>query len=210
MLTKTDADSSKTKDNSSSSSANACLSYFTPGHLIYRKNRGVKPQKVRHYTTTYISFSPDGQELLQNLGGEHIYMYRLNDHRKPLVFSADSSTHQCDSQQQNKSDQTSCKLTEKNGIGSSTKNGISTTNGLTSTYEMRQQSNVNIHFGSNSEFDDHKLPEKALKLKIEGNDAFSQQNYFQATVCYNKALSIVPDSSVLYANRGAALLKRAW
>lgn len=208
MLTKTDSETAKDcSDNTSSSSANACISYFSPGHLTYRKHRNEKPRKVKHYTTTYVSFSPDGREMLQNLGGEHIYMYKINEKRKPLVFTAGCPTHGSSSQ---KSDQDNTIADKKR----QSKNGFSTTNGLTSTYEMRQSGNLNISFNTsgNSDNSDYakELPEKALKLKMEGNDAFSQKNYFQATVCYNKALRLVPDSSVLYANRGAALLKRSW
>ena len=31
---------------------------------------------------TYITFSPDGNDLLANLGGEQIYLYNINDETK--------------------------------------------------------------------------------------------------------------------------------
>lgn len=40
-----------------------------------------------HKTITHLTFSPDGTELLVNMGGEQIYLYDINGAR-PAVVSA--------------------------------------------------------------------------------------------------------------------------
>lgn len=52
------------------------ISYFVPGHLPskiaeYRK-------RMKSLTCTFVTFSPNGQELLVNLGGEQLYLFNLN------------------------------------------------------------------------------------------------------------------------------------
>lgn len=38
-----------------------------------------------HKTITHLTFSPDGTELLVNMGGEQIYLYDINGARPPVV-----------------------------------------------------------------------------------------------------------------------------
>lgn len=37
-------------------------------------------------TATYVTFSPDGKDLLANLGGEQIYLFNVASKRKQMVF----------------------------------------------------------------------------------------------------------------------------
>lgn len=37
-------------------------------------------------TSTYVTFSPDGKDMLANLGGEQIYLFNIVSRRKQLVF----------------------------------------------------------------------------------------------------------------------------
>jgi len=183
-----------------------CVSYFTPGHLQMRTGRG-KPSKHRNYVTTHVAFSPDGAELLQNLGGEHVYLYNIYQKRKPLVFPLSSSTHECGVPPPMKRNAPSRPLSTQ--IGSTSNMYHETSTGLNSTYASRKD-RCSDGFNSESPSSTNELPESAFQLKKDGNDAFSEQNYFQAVICYSKALHEVPNSSVLYANRAAALLKRCW
>ena len=56
--------------------------YFSSGHIprklpeLHRRNRSL--------ALTYVTFSPDGTELLANLGGEQIYLFDVTTQRKPL------------------------------------------------------------------------------------------------------------------------------
>jgi hypothetical protein len=40
----------------------------------------------RGMASTYLTFSSDGNELLVNLGGEQIYIFNINNQRRPLRF----------------------------------------------------------------------------------------------------------------------------
>lgn len=45
-----------------------------------------------HKTITHLTFSPDGTELLVNMGGEQIYLYDINGAR-PAVVSVSQHSH---------------------------------------------------------------------------------------------------------------------
>ncbi|CAL8100295.1 unnamed protein product [Calicophoron daubneyi] len=63
--------------------------YFVPGHL--------PAKEVSHRTCfrsvhcTCVSFSPDGDQLLANLGGDHIYMFDLNKYQSPYCCNSSQS-----------------------------------------------------------------------------------------------------------------------
>lgn len=54
-----------------------CVKYYCPGHL------SSKPKSITHRAATYITFSPDGTELLVNMGAEQIYLYDINNSKEP-------------------------------------------------------------------------------------------------------------------------------
>ncbi|XP_015436500.1 PREDICTED: WD and tetratricopeptide repeats protein 1-like [Dufourea novaeangliae] len=51
-----------------------CAQYFIAGHLHSRQR-----DNNRSLTTTYLTFSADGNELLVNMGGEQIYLFDINN-----------------------------------------------------------------------------------------------------------------------------------
>lgn len=55
-----------------------CVAYFAPGHMQLNNNSSQS-------AATYITFSPDGQELLVNVGAEQIYLYNIYDTHHPTV-----------------------------------------------------------------------------------------------------------------------------
>ncbi|XP_001947034.1 WD and tetratricopeptide repeats protein 1-like [Acyrthosiphon pisum] len=55
---------------------NNALQYFVPGHIHSNDNETKKQKK---YVISYLTFSPDGQELLANYFGEYVYLYNLVD-----------------------------------------------------------------------------------------------------------------------------------
>ncbi len=64
------------------------LTYYVPGHL---------PRKIFDYqkrmktlSVTFLTFGPDGTELLVNLGGEQLYLYDLNGKNKEASLKYDS------------------------------------------------------------------------------------------------------------------------
>lgn len=64
--------------------------YYAPAHLgaspaLGATSTPTEPTSIdRNYklATTYVTFSPLGNELLVNLGGDHIYLYDVNDTNK--------------------------------------------------------------------------------------------------------------------------------
>ena len=175
-----------------------CVSYFCPGHIPQRYGRD-HPQKYRHYVVTYLSFSPDGREILSNLGGEHAYLFNINNPREALRYSAVHSGHSG-----GRTERCSPRRTESDNLNvNAASETACVAPGTASQGNTATEPQCQIE-------DSRSLSEKALELKIAGNDCFSKQNYFQAVICYNQALSLAPRSALLYANRAAALLKRGW
>ena len=54
------------------------------GHIPQKKDDYKK--KLRALAATYVTFSPDGTELLVNLGGEQIYLFDVNQKRRMQKF----------------------------------------------------------------------------------------------------------------------------
>lgn len=52
----------------------SCTAYLTPGHLLKSPSRKMTSHPQSH-GTTYLSFSPDGSELLSNLHAEQVYLF---------------------------------------------------------------------------------------------------------------------------------------
>ncbi|RWS12151.1 WD and tetratricopeptide repeats protein 1-like protein, partial [Dinothrombium tinctorium] len=61
-----------------------CVKYFVAGHLPIKRLDFRK--KFRTLACTYIAFSPQGNELLANLGGEQIYLFDIVKPRRPKAF----------------------------------------------------------------------------------------------------------------------------
>jgi len=56
----------------------------TVGHLPQKQHD--YRRKYRTLASTYVTFGPDGNELLVNLGGEQIYLFDVNRHQLPQRF----------------------------------------------------------------------------------------------------------------------------
>lgn len=191
-----------------------CVQYFAPGHLPPQLSKHSR-RRFRAYVATYVNFSPSGQELIANLGGEQIYLFDIKQHRTVMKYQvANGFTSSLTSNGVVKN------VVDNFGFSSS-KNGFSSSaNGATNGYKI---SNLNgkrtvtdktpskfICSSSHSSNISQELPPKALELKAKGNDAFCQQQFWTAVNLYNEAISHASDSAILYANRAAAFIKRAW
>ena len=178
-----------------------CVSYFCPGHIPQRYGRD-HPQKYRHYVVTYLAFSPDGRELLANLGGEHVYLFDINNPREALRYSARHTGHAATPEAQVP------QIIDDDNSNIST--GAEHENGRLSREAGRGFGSGCLRKCSRERCYSQNLSDQALEFKIAGNECFSKQNYYQAVTCYNQALSLAASSALLYANRAAALLKRGW
>ena len=61
-----------------------CVCVFTAGHLPQKQHD--YRRKYRTLASTYVTFGPDGNELLVNLGGEQIYLFDVNRRQLPRRF----------------------------------------------------------------------------------------------------------------------------
>ena len=190
-----------------------CVQYFAPGHLPPQLSKDLR-RRFRAYVATYVNFSPCGRELIANLGGEQIYLFDIKQHRKVLkyqIFNGISSSLASNGVAKTVVDNFSVS-SSKNGFSASANgaaNGyhIPTLNGKRTVAEKRTSNSTHVssHYNASQE-----LPPRALELKAKGNDAFCQQQFWTAVNLYNEAISYAANSAVLYANRAAAYIKRAW
>ncbi|EDO29936.1 predicted protein [Nematostella vectensis] len=170
-----------------------CVTYFAPGHLPPRLTRDF-PKKFRTYVATYVTFSPDGSEVLTNMGGEQVYLFDINHPNKPVSYQRLNGTTNgvIDGMQIHPSG---------GGTNGYTLNGL---NGKTPVHVYKSSPYLK---GKGLDLD---LPPRALHLKTIGNEAFCKQQFLTAVNMYNEALNLAPNSAVLYANRAAAFIKRSW
>lgn len=61
------------------------MTYFCPGHLNKVKDG---KSDFSNKAITYLTFSPDGTELLVNMGAEQIYLFDVNNAKVPVVSVA--------------------------------------------------------------------------------------------------------------------------
>jgi WD and tetratricopeptide repeat-containing protein 1 len=159
-----------------------CVQCFVAAHLP-QKSLDLK-KRFRGLAATYVTFSPNGAELLANIGGEQIYLFDINKRRRMQKFNIGLST-------------------AKNGIGSLA-NGISN-NLAVASGDCALSANTGE--GSSKTVT---LPTHVDALKKEANKCFEKQDYRRAVVLYNVAIAQCPSAALLYSNRAAALIKRNW
>jgi WD and tetratricopeptide repeat-containing protein 1 len=186
--------------------------YFAPGHLPPRLSRDF-PRRLRAYVSTYVTFSPDGNEVIANLGGEQIYLF---DIRKPVSvvgynqFNGFNGTKPFGTNGVVKDviDSMSPATCDSNSnIANGTTNGFKIPSVNGKTHLNKATNGHSILKGASL---CKELPPKALELKARGNDAFCKQQFWTAVNAYNEAINLAPNSAILYANRAAAYIKRAW
>lgn len=181
-----------------------CVRYFAPGHLPPRISK-VFPRRARAYVATFVTFSPNGYELLANLGGEQIYLFDIHQQQKVVQYHTDNGTTLPLSSNGMRKE-----VINSVSIPSSSSNGYSiTANGTTNGLKV-MNGKRHLEEAKSGITYPQELPPKALELKSQGNAAFCKQQFWTAVNLYNQAIAIAPNSAVLYANRAAAFIKRAW
>jgi len=68
-------DGENTALNINTNTPDSIVQYFVPGHIHLDEPK--IPNKNKNIGITYLTFSPDGRELLVNYGGEYVYLYDL-------------------------------------------------------------------------------------------------------------------------------------
>ncbi|CAL8110183.1 unnamed protein product [Orchesella dallaii] len=163
------------------------VQYFVPGHLPPKI--GDYKRKYRSLASTYVSYSPDGKELLVNLGGEQIYIFPVVGELQKGVTCLTIPEGILKNPQ---------KHHHQNGCTNGYKNG--------SALSSRAGDNLPTMKPLNKVV----LPPIVEAIKSKANEAFGIKKYAKAVHHYNEALKMYPNSAILHANRAAALVKRNW
>uniref|UniRef100_A0A9J8CWU2 WD and tetratricopeptide repeats 1 n=1 Tax=Cyprinus carpio carpio TaxID=630221 RepID=A0A9J8CWU2_CYPCA len=152
--------------------------YYVAGHLPVKlpdyNNR------LRVLVATYVTFSPDGTELLVNMGGEQVYLFDLTFKQRPYTFLLPKKCHTSSEVQNGK-----------------TTNGVS--NGIHLPASRLRLAKVSSD-----------LPPHLEWIKQQANDAFARQQWTQAIQLYSLGIHEAGHNAMLYGNRAAAYMKRKW
>lgn len=171
-----------------------CVTYFVAGHLPLKQTDYKK--KYRTLTSTYLAFSPDGSELLANLGGEQIYLFNVMKTSKHKLFEYKGLNISTDGFCKDE-----CPLT--NGLVQHTSpssvmlNNIPAPQDPTGTRRKKWLCS-RVH------------SPVVDSIKKVANEYFEQQLYTMAISKYNESISLSPGCACLYGNRAAAFMKRGW
>ena len=154
--------------------------YFVAGHLPSRVQEFHRENRSLH--ATYVTFSPDGNELLANLGGEQIYLFDMLEYKHRLI---ESPMFQ--------------RFLNNNSSGKSKCD--------TETDDFNFNSRKLC--GDRESEKIIEMPRNAELLRLEANADFGNAKYTQAINKYNLAIKKY-GYSVFYGNRAAAFMKRKW
>ncbi|CAL1543216.1 unnamed protein product [Lymnaea stagnalis] len=189
-----------------------CAQYYIAGHLPQKQQDYKK--RYRTLASTYLTFGPDGSELLVNLGGEQIYLFDVNKKLRPRRFDL-SVLGTNGIVKENLAPPTNGFSLHANGTNGVVKTSSSATR---SSYSSASSSTA-VDKASDRSVD---LPNKRHKgepkqltplvesLKKHANTLFEQEEYKRSIDVYNQAIARCNTSAVLYGNRAAAYLKRKW
>ncbi|XP_060570664.1 WD and tetratricopeptide repeats protein 1-like [Ruditapes philippinarum] len=187
-----------------------CVEYYVPGHIPQKKDDYRK--KLRALAATYVTFSPDGTELLTNLGGEQIYLFDVNKKRSIQKFDISMVLNSNGIVKESCHASVNGYSTYRNG---STTNGV-VTNGVSKhLHDSVQAPHPNAQGDHEKPVKKHKTEKKPLpplveSLKKKANTYFEKEQYTKAIILYNQAIACAPHASMLYGNRAAAFMKRKW
>uniref|UniRef100_A0A3B3HC58 WD and tetratricopeptide repeats 1 n=1 Tax=Oryzias latipes TaxID=8090 RepID=A0A3B3HC58_ORYLA len=158
--------------------------YYVAGHLPVKlldyNNR------LRVLVATYVTFSPDGTELLVNMGGEQVYLFDLTFKQSPYTFLLPKKYQS---------------LPEDMPNG---KTANSVFNGI------HFPSSHICFAGSKMQQSSTELPPHLEKIKQQANDAFARQQWTHAIQLYSLGIHKANHNAMLYGNRAAAYMKRKW
>lgn len=187
-----------------------CATYFVAAHLPNKLNEYRK--KHRALACTYIAFSPSGNELLANLGGEQIYLFDIARPERPKCFDINSNGFCKSSRIWNSNGyhiNTRKDIPVDNDLKSkdnSNKDADKTTNTTTISAEQKTSSTT-THSNTKSKFT---LPKKAENLKKMALEKLNSEKYSLAIKLYNELILMYPNVSEFYVDRASTYIKRRW
>ncbi|TRY81256.1 hypothetical protein DNTS_000548 [Danionella cerebrum] len=148
--------------------------YYVAGHLPMNN-------RLRVLVATYVTFSPDGTELLVNMGGEQVYLFDLTFKQRPYTFFC----------------------AQKSQLSAEVQNG-KTTNGVFSGIHVPDTLLKLTKFSSGD------LPPHLEGIKLQANEAFARQQWTRSIQLYSLGISEAGHNAMLCGNRAAAYMKRKW
>lgn len=80
MMANGRSSSSSSSDSQHDNLSKGCVQYFAPGHLQTVNDNSSK-------TVTFVTFSPDGNDLLVNYGAEQIYLFNIDKAETPVYLN---------------------------------------------------------------------------------------------------------------------------
>lgn len=179
-------------------------SYFAPGHIQYKQNE--YRRQLRNLCVTHVTFNPRGNELLVNIGGEQIYLFDIHNKVEPM--SLEPLQHSCNGvkkrhKMRNSKEEEAISDSEEH-MPKRSRSSPDETDELECTSSLPGKSNGICEEGEKSS-----LENLSEHFRLLGNEFFGKQQFTSAVTMYNKAIGLNP-SMILYSNRAAAYIKRAW
>lgn len=156
----------------------ACLVHFAPGHICKSGNK--RRTMLQQLASTFVTFSPDGSELLVNLTSEHAYLYDVIRTVEPIRYNKDISGKMC--------------------LVSLASRGVhSHLSTVTHTPYCRLHNGIKLD-----------CSREVSALKLEGNAKHIAGKFDEAIRLYSEAIQLDSSMAVLYSNRAASYLSRKW
>ena len=169
----------------------SCLAHFAPGHISNPRTRKLR-KAYNSLACTYVTFSPDGTELLVNLSGDQVYLYDTVLYSEPLRYSFEKPD--------------SISAPKLNREFSSYQNPVLNVKALTSnpfharpSYPMPSKT---VH--------EDQVSQEVVALKEMGNRHYENGSHTLAIEKYNRAIVLCPMWHILYSNKATALYARRW
>lgn len=162
--------------------------YYVAGHLPVKLPD--YNSRLRVLVATYVTFSPNGTELLVNMGGEQVYLFDLTYKQRPYTFLLPRKCHSVEVQNGKMS---------TNGVSNGVSNGLHLHSNGFRLPESKGCISPQVE-----------LPPYLERVKQQANEAFACQQWTQAIQLYSKAVQKAPHNAMLYGNRAAAYMKRKW
>ena len=186
-----------------------CIGYFTPGQISNPYSTSSK-RGYNTLATTYIAFNSEGTELLANLSGEHIYLYRLDSLRAPLRYFSSFSV---------KKDPSECEpvymsipsYAPRCNTTASAKNARTCTHTHTHARDFAKFSSPHTHVERLLCLSEEaNISEEVVRLKEHGNMLYKEKSWTASIQQYSAAIDLCPQWHVLYSNRALAYFNRKW
>ena len=171
----------------------SCLGHFAPGHISNpRSRKSSKPFNT--LATTYLTFSPDGRELLVNLSGEHVYLYNALHYQEALRYDFIENEDESD---------------VPDTVVSCHHTSYCTWNGVKRPEDLAVCSRKLSKLSPDTAY--HcVVSEQVERLKEKGLEFHKAKKYVEAVREFSSAIRLCPTWHVLYTLRAAALYERRW